>query len=585
MIQFIRKTSSLLQKYSRHKSKLIVLVFLVISITRIQAQDNIEFLSQDSFEELSRIYDESESEEMALSFAKAFLLKAKRENNNLKKAEGYYMVAENLTISLAYKEALPYLDSAIVFSKDNYTDIFPARAHILKANISGAQTNFKEATDQLTIANGYARKTNNVDQQYDIKYFISILKNNIGEYDEGFSLLKETLEYRKDKFLKDSTYRRPYLQSVFALASRFNSMKKPDSALINLKKAMAIALKTKDSILYSRMLLSTVHSLNLKSEYQSSLDSLKKYQAIANKIDMRIGTELRIALWYGNTYFKQGKKEIALPYLKKVDSIAFADSFFVESLKENYGFLITYYKEKKDAEQQLFYINRLLKMDSILDKDGVYLSKKLHKGYDTPNLIRQKQQLITDLEKEKSTRKMMLILLSIFSVGLIGLLIWNYKKQKTYKKRFYELLKQDQNARNKQNRQSISSTGNSDISEEVIREVIEKLEGFENAKGFLQINLSVGSMAKQFNTNSKYFSKIINTYKGKSFTNYINELRINYVVDEIKNNAKFRKYTVKAIANEIGFNTTEAFSKSFYKTTGIYPSYYIKQLEKQYVTL
>ena len=39
--------------------------------------------------------------------------------------------------------------------------------------------------------------------------------------------------------------------------------------------------------------------------------------------------------------------------------------------------------------------------------------------------------------------------------------------------------------------------------------------------------------------------------------------------------------TIKAIANEMGFNTTEAFSKSFYKSTGIYPSFFIKQLEKQ----
>jgi len=39
-------------------------------------------------------------------------------------------------------------------------------------------------------------------------------------------------------------------------------------------------------------------------------------------------------------------------------------------------------------------------------------------------------------------------------------------------------------------------------------------------------------------------------------------------------------YTIKALASESGFNTTEAFSKSFYKKTGIYPSYFIKELKK-----
>ena len=88
-------------------------------------------------------------------------------------------------------------------------------------------------------------------------------------------------------------------------------------------------------------------------------------------------------------------------------------------------------------------------------------------------------------------------------------------------------------------------------------------------------------MSKSFNTNSKYLSKVINTFKDKNFSNYINDLRIKYAIAELKKNPKFRKFTIKAIAQETGFNTTEAFSKSFYKVSGIYPSFFLKQLEKQ----
>jgi len=49
----------------------------------------------------------------------------------------------------------------------------------------------------------------------------------------------------------------------------------------------------------------------------------------------------------------------------------------------------------------------------------------------------------------------------------------------------------------------------------------------------------------------------------------------------LKQDSRFRKFTIKAIANEIGFNTDQAFSKAFYKRTGIYPSYFIKELDKQ----
>ena len=38
----------------------------------------------------------------------------------------------------------------------------------------------------------------------------------------------------------------------------------------------------------------------------------------------------------------------------------------------------------------------------------------------------------------------------------------------------------------------------------------------------------------------------------------------------------FRKFTIVAIANEVGFNNAESFSKSFHTKAGIYPSYFNK---------
>jgi AraC-like DNA-binding protein len=38
---------------------------------------------------------------------------------------------------------------------------------------------------------------------------------------------------------------------------------------------------------------------------------------------------------------------------------------------------------------------------------------------------------------------------------------------------------------------------------------------------------------------------------------------------------------MSAIAEEIGFNNAQTFSSAFYKKTGIYPSYFINQLNKR----
>ncbi|WP_416370339.1 helix-turn-helix domain-containing protein [Tenacibaculum ovolyticum] len=82
------------------------------------------------------------------------------------------------------------------------------------------------------------------------------------------------------------------------------------------------------------------------------------------------------------------------------------------------------------------------------------------------------------------------------------------------------------------------------------------------------------------NTNTNYLSKVINQHKNTTFSNYINRLRIDYIVEKLKTDSLLRKYTIKTIANEAGFKNTESFSKAFYKFTEIKPSYFIKELEK-----
>ena len=110
---------------------------------------------------------------------------------------------------------------------------------------------------------------------------------------------------------------------------------------------------------------------------------------------------------------------------------------------------------------------------------------------------------------------------------------------------------------------------------------MEKLDAFEAAHGYTDNTITLHGLAKQLETNSAYLSKAVNAYKNKNFAAYINGLRIDYAIEKLKTDTLFRRYAVKSIAYEVGFNSTESFSKAFYKKTGIYPSYFIKQLEKQ----
>ena len=58
-------------------------------------------------------------------------------------------------------------------------------------------------------------------------------------------------------------------------------------------------------------------------------------------------------------------------------------------------------------------------------------------------------------------------------------------------------------------------------------------------------------------------SKIINVYKQKNFNNYINDLKLEYILEKLKTDTTFLNKDVKELANISGFNNAEGFSDNF----------------------
>lgn len=63
------------------------------------------------------------------------------------------------------------------------------------------------------------------------------------------------------------------------------------------------------------------------------------------------------------------------------------------------------------------------------------------------------------------------------------------------------------------------------------------------------------------------------------FNNYINELRIQFIIDKLLKEPIHRKYKFSTLAEEAGFSSQNKFSTVFKKSTSITPSEFIKQLE------
>ncbi|WP_416370340.1 helix-turn-helix domain-containing protein [Tenacibaculum ovolyticum] len=85
-------------------------------------------------------------------------------------------------------------------------------------------------------------------------------------------------------------------------------------------------------------------------------------------------------------------------------------------------------------------------------------------------------------------------------------------------------------------------------------------------------------MADSLKTNTTYISFVFNKHNEESFSQYYTKRKIEYIIDQLKTNATYRKYSIQALAEEIGYTNASAFTRAFKKQIGVTPSAFLKSL-------
>lgn len=113
------------------------------------------------------------------------------------------------------------------------------------------------------------------------------------------------------------------------------------------------------------------------------------------------------------------------------------------------------------------------------------------------------------------------------------------------------------------------------------KKILYNLEKFEESLLFTQNTISLPYVAAYCGTNTKYLSYVVNTHKKKDFKNYINELRVRYIILKLKNNSNYQKYKISTLAEEAGFSSQSKFAAAFKKITSVNPSEFLDHLKSQ----
>lgn len=555
------------------------------SYSQVDSTHKEKYSTNSSYNDIYRAIQRNYSSDTvyAKKLLKTYLKKSKKDSFLHGMAISYNFL-KNLYRDNTREKYFAYADSAIKTSKDLKDSILPATIYIGRGAFLESEGKLLKAIDDYTLAVKYSVQNPNPKLMNYAIHNIGVLKKRVKKYEDAKRLFKKALDYETSKSTMNKYDSLSYLITINEMIDTYRLNGQLDSAKVLNEKSFRdfrYFIQKKMFILNKGIILCQEGK---NDEALSVLTSVLPFFEFKN---IRYGFD---SDYYAvNTYYYHGlanknlgNSNEAIKSWLKVDSIIEKKKFISYLGKETYSQLISIYKLEKNEKLVLGYINKYLKTDSLISKNLHTLDEKIIEDYDRPLILKQKREIQESLDSEIKG-KSVLYLISIFIIILsILIILYYFIRQKRFKKRLDELLSEiedkKESAINHENISSVVKPQKLKISDVIVKDILIALSEFESEKGFLDSNITIGVLAKKINTNTRYLSSVINKYKEKKYVEYINNLRIDYFINKAKSDNQFHKYTIKAIARECGFKTSEVFSKSFYKKTGIYPSYFLKKI-------
>lgn len=238
--------------------------------------------------------------------------------------------------------------------------------------------------------------------------------------------------------------------------------------------------------------------------------------------------------------------------------------------------------------------------DSINNRDKENAALELNTMYDTS----EKEDYIAKQAFQLKVRNITLTFLTCITLLTLFVLwrMWRFNHIIRYKNKILAKFINERLARKKDS-QSLDIDEQLMISQDIEDESIlfddqEEIsdgtgkasgEEEENKKIFIELNrivvqdqlylsseLSREDLAQLVHLNNARFARMIKECTGTNFNGYINDLRIDYAIKLLKLHPN---YTIRAIADEVGFNSTPILYNLFKKKTGMTPYEFKKAQE------
>ncbi len=566
--------------------KLFFILIVICFLGSVSAQTSMRVtqttLKEISIDSLKNGFNQYQDTHPALAkaYLKVLLQRVSQEKNDLKTYKIHYELANAYTKLRKKDSALYHINNAIKEIESN--EEFLSYYLYFKGGIYYEFGDYNKTIDYYTAAYEIAKRTNDLDTQANIANDIALIKTQIGQNIDALQLVKKYIPFYKAMIhtKKDKRYRTSYINSLMAISDIYTNLyidklKSNTTFLDSADYYNTIAIekclqyKDDEGFAISVRLRGIIYHEKGEIE-QSTIDLIKAEDLIQN-----LGLTNRLLILYlyrGKNYFVTGNYDKALSYFQKTETLIQETAADFPDLQELYILMAKSYEYKNDSQNAIKYYNLFLQKDVQNDFLNQQAQEKLYEKYDIVTFKDTIKTLEDNLKENNSKYRVILFCLLLLVVCIV--LYYKYKQHKNTQ-HFQKIVAE---LELKKEKKSVAKKLN--ISQENISKILNGLEEFEKNKLFLKKNCSLNFVAKKINTNNTYLSKVIQIHKQKKFIQYITDLRIDYALETLAKDKKFRAYSIKSIASELGYNSAESFSKDFKKRTQLYPSYYIKKINK-----
>lgn len=430
--------------------------------------------------------------------------------------------------------------------------------------------------------------------QAELYKHIGNIYSQFGDYAWSISLYEKALTLSRKSHEEDATQKILYNLSLVSLLS--DKQKQAEDYYQKMKAVPCrTVIKDFDAAILQGMLQEA------SKQYDAAIAAYQKALGIAQK-NLAVSEIGSARSCMSRANIKKGRYADALVMLQANERDATAHHQN-DLLASTYQELSDLYRQMGNRERHLDYLSKYLNLSNeIFNRNSFNSLKNAQFLYEQDKSNAQIKSLAKEkAEQESQLKKQFLAISAIIGVVIVlaGFLIVIYRQKQRLAKAYDNIYEHNLSIINKerqyrhrlaesekkmtelkaalQHEQEVEQLPTSDIvtqamdNEQVLMRIRHIMEQEEE---YLQCDFSIDKLALLIGSTSRIVSQIINEEYGQNFRSFLNEYRIREAMSRLSDVQHYGHYTIKAIAESVGYKSQSNFIAVFTKIAGIKPSLY-----------